>query len=975
MAQRYRDEAGNIWEMGPDGRPHFVSGGALQKPGAQFEAPQAATNLQKSQVETQIATDTAAAQEQKAKNEAAKSDIDTKAAQVDLNMKTGTPPGDLTKIGPDYLKTLPPGVGDLTREMLNGNYKGSITTSRNPVVMQAALAAAHATNGNFDAGKYDERLALIKGIASDPNSPLNALNTALAHAGVLYDHAPDVAGGAPFGYHPPSTAVNALENWWNGNSPAVSTYNDIVGKYGPEQAKAYGIGTGGERQGIEEQYSANLPLATKRALLATDAKLYAGKIAAIAHGYDMIGGNNVLDYLSPDAKAALQKIAPDDYSKIVGIGVASGAGSRNGAPPSIGGSGPTPPVPPSLGGVNGPTPPPNGGMQQTVATGDFSTQYDPITSAKMNALIRAPGTTYEQAAALDQALGGHGLFVNGQKLDPQTFAKIQQWAQTHADYQPVVSTKDIPTTAWQRFSASPTGAGLSAAVAGGTAGLSDVAGRALVGPGWDANRQALADLHPDADLIGNIAGSTAGMFGGGKLLGTALRAGAKGGLARDAVALALKNPIKAGALGDAAYGATYGASENPDHPIAGAAIGAGVGGLTGFAAPVVSNAVGGTLRGVQNAAAQRLTAAGIPLTAGEVLGGGFKKAQDALTSVFGPGNMVERRYADGRLAFNQAAFDQAGAPIGAKTFGVGQQGINALNAAKSQAYGNALDPVSLNLNTPDFINGMGTAISAANQIPAGELPQGYAANAINRFVGSRIADDGTMTGPAFQQAYRGLATTANRAAPKVEGYDIGQALGQAKEALSGALQDQNPEAYQGFLNANAANRNLNVLSSAVNAAKNQDGQLFTPAQLGMAATSNGKAFSGNIAAAAGQRPFNQLAIDGQKVMSSKLPDSGTATRALVSGELLTNAGILGTLGGLGGAEGYRQGGTGGMFGGAIAPLGLLTLLGTRGGQKLLIRGLMNRPAIAQQAGQALLDNPALMGQIGTGFTVPQLARQ
>jgi hypothetical protein len=49
-----------------------------------------------------------------------------------------------------------------------------------------------------------------------------------------------------------------------------------------------------------------------------------------------------------------------------------------------------------------------------------------------------------------------------------------------------------------------------------------------------------------------------------------------------------------------------------------------------------------------------------PLTAGEVLGGGWKKAQDAMTSVFGPGNMVARRYVDGRRALNEAAFNQAG---------------------------------------------------------------------------------------------------------------------------------------------------------------------------------------------------------------------------------------------------------------------------------------------------------------------------
>lgn len=977
MAQSLaRDEAGNVWDVSNPNSPRFVSAGqspvhsAFGAPTLPFQGPTAAADLTGKTISNTKEGATLPFDIQTARNQAIKSGIDAKTAQVDLNMKTGTPPGDLSKTGQEYISSLPSGVRDLTQEMLNGNFKGSITSSRNPVVMQAALAAAHATNGNFDAGKYDERLSLIKNIASDPNSPLNALNTALAHAGVLYDQAGQVAGGTPFGHTPLSSAANAVENWWQGNSPAVANYEGTVGKYGPEQAKAYGIGTGGERQGIEQQYSINLPLDTKRSLLSNDARLYAGKIAAIAHGYDMIGGNNPLDYLSPDAKEALQKIDPQTYQKLFG-----GAGSQQQgpvpvSPPQMGGGN----VPP-MGGGNGPTPPSSGdgGLQQSVASGNMRTQYDPVTSAALSAMVRG-GSSLDAANAYAESHGFGPL-----STDPTTYAKDQEYAKTHSDWQAVAANKNIPTTPWQRFAASPVGAGIAASSAGATAGLSDVAGRAMFGPQWDANRQAMSDMHPMADLIGNVAGGTAAMALGGGALKGALTAGAKGGLGHNAVAWALSNPIKAGALGDAAYGAIYGASENPNDPLTGAGVGALTGAAGGMFGAGITKGAGAVLQGVADPAIQRLRAAGIPLTVGETIGGGFKKAQDALTSVFGPGNMVERRYADGRLAFNQAAFDQAGAPINAKIFGTGQQGIQALNAAKNNAYDAALNPVSLNLNTPSFINGMGGALQNAAQIPQGELPQGFATNAINRFVGNRIADDGTMTGPAFQQAYRGLAMTANRAAPKVEGYDIGQALGQAKDTLAQTLQEQNPTAYQGFLNANAANRNLNVLSNAVNAAKNQDGQLFTPAQLGTAATSSGKTFSGNIAAASGQRPFNQLAMDAQQVMSSRLPDSGTATRALVSGELLTNAGILGSLGAAGGMFGNQEGGTEGAAAGSVglpaAALGLMTLLGTRGGQKFLTNALVNRTAADQLTGRLMLRNPQVGGYMLSAAGVPAISAQ
>src|SRR6185503_4137371 len=117
--------------------------------------------------------------------------------------------------------------------------------------------------------------------------------------------------------------------------------------------------------------------------------------------------------------------------------------------------------------------------------------------------------------------------------------------------------------------------------------------------------------------------------------------------------------------------------------------------------------------GVTSPAVQRLKDAGIPLTVGETLGGGFKKAQDAMTSVFGPGNMVARRYNDGRQALNQAAFNQAGQIVGQPIDSVGQAGIQALSAAKSRAYDNALNPVTLDLNTPSIIGDLGNAVNTA----------------------------------------------------------------------------------------------------------------------------------------------------------------------------------------------------------------------------------------------------------------------
>ena len=376
------------------------------------------------------------------------------------------------------------------------------------------------------------------------------------------------------------------------------------------------------------------------------------------------------------------------------------------------------------------------------------------------------------------------------------------------------------------------------------------------------------------------------------------------------------------------------------------------------------------MRGVVNPAVDRLRSAGIPLTTGEVLGGGWKKAQDAMTSVFGPGNMVARRYGEGREALNRTAFNQAGDVIGAPINGVGQQGIQALDTAKSRADSDALDPVSLNLANPQTINDLGGAVRSAKAIPnvdqASELAQG----ALGNYIGNS-APNGTMTGPDFQQAYRGLSRTANKAKDRIYGHEIGQSLGQGQDALVGALQSQNPGAYEAFLRANSANRHLSVLSDAVNAAKNQIGEngqpLFTPAQLGQAATANARTYSGKVAAASGNRPVHHLAMDSQQVMSSKLPESGTFPRQLMG------LAMTGGLSGAGGMFGGQAGGIDGAAEGAIGPLALLTLLGTRRGQKLLTSSLLDRPQGMRELGQLIGRNPQVGGSIFASAGIPLLS--
>jgi hypothetical protein len=794
----------------------------------------------------------------------------------------------------------------------------------------------------------------------------NALNTAIGHLGLLSQQ---IGGTASHDFVPFNAVENAMSQTFGG--AGVTNFKDTAKKLADELESVYRNG-GGTEQGVMRQLQSlnpNASLEQKQGIIRNALELLASKQAANLYQYGLAGGKPPVDLLDPAAHAVLDQF-PDIRDKYfaqpdapLGHAAAALLTQNGGTPPSAPPPAPPPTdTPPTVGGGGG-TPHADyssmiGAPGATLATGGTRNEYDPVMASTLSTFIKK-GEPYETAANFAQS---HGFIAP----DPKAYASAVAFAKAHNGATNVQANRTVPTTLGERLAASPAAAAVAGGAAGATAGLSDVAGRSIFGPEWDANRAALAATNPTSDLIGNVAGGAGAMALGGGALASLMRAGVKEGAARNLLAFALKNPVKAAIPGDAAYGATYGASENPDDPLAGAGIGALGGAAGGLVGTGLAKGAGAALQGVTDPAVQRLRALGIPLTAGEVLGGGFKKAQDAMTSVFGPGDMVARRYNEGRLALNKAAMNQGGQVIGAPINAVGQKGIQALDAAKSAAYSSALDPVALNLDTPDFINPMKGVMEGASAIPAGDLPQGYAKTAIQRFVGNNIMPDGTMLGTDFQKAYRGLARTANAASGKVEGHDVGQALGQAKDILAGTLSDQNPGAYDAFLRANTANRNLNVLANAVNAAKNQIGDngepLFTPAQLGQAATANANKYSGNIAAASGNRPFNQLINDSQQVMSSKLPDSGTAKRIAA----------LAIASGSGSGLGYEADGSTGASGLGVGLPALLTILGTRKGQQLLTSALIKRTVADQAAGRYLSQTPQVGGSILTAAGIPLL---
>ena len=232
------------------------------------------------------------------------------------------------------------------------------------------------------------------------------------------------------------------------------------------------------------------------------------------------------------------------------------AGANNRAPTG-GNSGPPMPFDP----MSGPASDPN--RPSGLATGKTRSELLPEANAIIDQGVRAGRPLREVNAAL-VAKG-----FNPQQ-DAKKYNEAVQWFRKHPGYQGGFgnATRVVPTTAWNRFAASPVGTGIYAGVDAAAAGMTDEFA-SLVGGGdladLNARKQAAFAANPKAAFTGQVAGAIGAMSGLGVL-------GRTTGLASR-----VANPAL---VADVGYGTVYGAGQSNDNRVLGTALGA-VGGVAG----------------------------------------------------------------------------------------------------------------------------------------------------------------------------------------------------------------------------------------------------------------------------------------------------------------------------------------------------------------------------------------------------------
>ena len=299
----------------------------------------------------------------------------------------------------------------------------------------------------------------------------------------------------------------------------------------------------------------------------------------------------------------------------------------------------------------------------------------------------------------------------------------------------------------------------------------------------------------------------------------------------------------------------------------GAAFGAGGRLLAGMISPTVNPQV---------ALLQR---EGVTPTVGQIMGGGFRSAEEKLSSVpiFGAAiNNGQRRAND---QFNQAAWNRALGPLKEKLPKgmVGREAAQFVWDRKNQAYDNALNavgPIAMDRQL----------VSAMNAVKAGSGLKPNVANELEGLIQANVFDrakNGYLTPEDLQGATAELRRKASGyiSDPSFDNRELGQALQKAHKALQDEISRQAPPGAAAQLQAaNKAYANYVRAEGAADSLGAVDG-VFSPAQLQRAVRAEDPTRSGF---ARGASLMQDLSDAGRSVLAQKVPDSGTPGRTMAA---------------------------------------------------------------------------------------------
>lgn len=364
---------------------------------------------------------------------------------------------------------------------------------------------------------------------------------------------------------------------------------------------------------------------------------------------------------------------------------------------------------------------------------------------------------------------------------------------------------------------------------------------------------------------------------------------------------------------------------------------AGVGAVGGAAVNAVGRTVARALspKASVNPDLQMLRSEGVQPTVGQALGGRWNALEEKLQSLPLMGDMIINARGKAREQFNRAAINRATAPIGKNVDEIGTAGVSKAGDLLSDAYDAAKGALTNARLDRQGIRDIRAVQSRVANLPANE--QRAFQGLLDR-IGTDISPAGRVAN--FKRVDSTLGKEAAKFSGSTDAYqrELGEQIGNLKQAVSGSVMRSNPQAQAMTKAADKGWANLVRLEGAAVGAKGTDG-VFTPGQLMTAVRGADKSVR-DRATARGDALLQDLAGAGQNVIGNKVPDSGTAGR-LIPWSILTGGGSAGLF--------VDPVTTAGVVGG----LGAGGLLYTGPAQRALVKLVASRGPGWQQAAQIL----------------------
>jgi len=377
-------------------------------------------------------------------------------------------------------------------------------------------------------------------------------------------------------------------------------------------------------------------------------------------------------------------------------------------------------------------------------------------------------------------------------------------------------------------------------------------------------------------------------------------------------ATALGRTAQAGGLG-AAFGVTQPALGDPEDYTRETLTQAGLGAATGVGMSALASPLARGAQRAQGPDVQTLAQAGVRPTAAQIMGGGARATEETLRSVPMLGGAITSAQRQGLEDFNRAAINRAVQPIGGRVESIGLEGATQAARELDRAYDAARGMVREGIPvTPGFENQIAAARQAGEALT--QEMQTKLAAVLNRSLTRRVRN-GFISSKDYKSIDSDLSkeVVRFRKSPDPTHQEYAEVLMDVQYALRDQLQRTNPTAADAFRAADDGYRHLVILERAADRAAANDG-VFTPNQLLMMARQADDRVR-NRGIIEGTATYADLALAGQRVMGSRVPDSGTAGRGMMAlmgaglgyGAATNPSAALMALGGLGATTGAYAG--------------------------------------------------------------------